>query len=104
MTPDEVLSEIRGMYARGKHHALIVVAEGVRYGVAALTGGLPRADLGLDLRAKILGHVQRGGSPGAFDRPLASRLGASAVAQIAANTTGVLVGHIARRHRAQAAR
>jgi 6-phosphofructokinase 1 len=46
-----------------------------------------------DLRATILGHVQRGRAPGAFDRLLASRLGAAAVAQIAAGTTGVLVGH-----------
>jgi 6-phosphofructokinase 1 len=93
ITPDEVASEIRRMYARGKHHALIVVAEGARYGVAALTERLPRADVGFDLRATILGHVQRGGSPGAFDRLLASRLGAAAIAQIAAGTTGVLVGH-----------
>jgi 6-phosphofructokinase 1 len=39
-----------------------------------------------------LGHVQRGGAPGAFDRALATRLGAAAVHCVARRQTGVLVG------------
>lgn len=62
--------------------------------VVALAERLPQADVGFDLRAPILGHVQRGGAPGAFDRLLASRLGAAAVGQLAAGTKGVLVGHV----------
>jgi 6-phosphofructokinase 1 len=92
--PDDVAAEIRRMYERGKHHALIVVAEGARCGVAALSERLPQADVGFDLRATILGHVQRGGAPTAFDRLLASRLGAAAVDQLAAGGSGVLVGHV----------
>ena len=48
--------------------------------------------LGYELRATILGHVQRGGNPTAFDRILATRLGAAAVKQLVAEKAGVLVG------------
>jgi 6-phosphofructokinase 1 len=51
-----------------------------------------RADLGFEFRATILGHVQRGGAPGAFDRLLGTRLGAAATEQLAAGRHGVLVG------------
>ncbi|HVR29945.1 MAG TPA: ATP-dependent 6-phosphofructokinase [Thermoanaerobaculia bacterium] len=90
--PDDVVAEIRGMRERGKNHALVVVAEGARHGIAALTQHLARADLGCDVRATTLGHVQRGGTPGAFDRLLGSRLGAAAVEQLATGTAGVLLG------------
>ncbi|MCI0419851.1 MAG: 6-phosphofructokinase, partial [Acidobacteria bacterium] len=48
--------------------------------------------LGFDLRATTLGHVQRGGSPGAFDRLLATRLGAAATEHLARGEHGLLVG------------
>ena len=51
-----------------------------------------RERLGFDLRVTVLGHVQRGGAPGAFDRLLASRLGAAAVDHLAQGEHGVLVG------------
>jgi 6-phosphofructokinase 1 len=94
MDADEVIAGIRELRARGKPHAIVVVAEGARPGVAALSERLARADLGVDLRATTLGHVERGGAPGAFDRLLASRLGAAAVDHIAAGARGVLVGLI----------
>jgi 6-phosphofructokinase 1 len=50
--------------------------------------------LGFELRATTLGHVQRGGAPGAFDRLLASRLGAAATEFLCQGQTGVLVGTI----------
>jgi 6-phosphofructokinase 1 len=53
-----------------------------------------RERLGFELRAAIIGHVQRGGSPGAYDRILASRLGAAAIGQFAKEETGVLVGTV----------
>ena len=49
---------------------------------------------GFEPRVTILGHIQRGGSPSATDRILATRLGAAAVEQIAADRCGVLVGLI----------
>jgi 6-phosphofructokinase 1 len=48
--------------------------------------------LAAELRSAILGHVQRGGTPGAFDRPLATRLGASAVERLLAGEHGILCG------------
>jgi 6-phosphofructokinase 1 len=80
------------MHGRGKSHALIVVAEGARYRAAALAERLAQAGLGFDLRVTTLGHVQRGGAPGAFDRLLASRLGAAAVDRLAAGAKGLLMG------------
>jgi 6-phosphofructokinase 1 len=48
--------------------------------------------LGFELRVTTLGHVQRGGAPGAFDRLLATRFGVAAVRQLETNEDGVLVG------------
>jgi 6-phosphofructokinase 1 len=90
--PDDVAAEIRDVYERGKSHAIIVAAEGVRCGTAALARRLAEADIGFALRTTTLGHVQRGGTPGAFDRLLGTRLGAAAVEHIGAGTTGILLG------------
>jgi 6-phosphofructokinase 1 len=90
--PDEVAGQIRYAYERGKSHAIVVAAEAVRSGAGAIAQSLSEADLGFALRTTTLGHVQRGGSPGVFDRLLGTRLGAAAVEQIAEGRTGVLLG------------
>lgn len=92
--PEEVASELRAAYQRGKPHAIVVVAKGARYNAAALSGYFKehRERLGFELRVTTLGHVQRGGSPGAFDRLLATRFGEAAVRQLARSEAGVLVG------------
>jgi len=51
-----------------------------------------RGRLGFDLRATTLGHVQRGGVPGAFDRLLATRLSAAAVEHLARGEHGRMMG------------
>ncbi|KPV50249.1 6-phosphofructokinase, partial [Kouleothrix aurantiaca] len=81
-------------YERGKAPALLVVAEGARYNPAGLARYFHRhrERLGFDLRVTTLGHVQRGGAPGAFDRLLATRLGAAATACLARGEHGVLIG------------
>jgi 6-phosphofructokinase 1 len=91
---DALAEEIRLTYRRGKQHAIIVVAEGARTNAEALAAHFQEHHerLGFDLRVTTLGHVQRGGMPGAFDRLLATRLGAAATEQLAAGTHGVLVG------------
>ena len=93
-TPEQVAEELRAAYDRGKAHALAVVAEGARYNAEALAAYFRehQARIGFDLRATTLGHVQRGGAPTAFDRLLATRLGAGAVAALARGQSGVLVG------------
>ncbi|MEW6131223.1 MAG: 6-phosphofructokinase [Acidobacteriota bacterium] len=92
--PEDLAVEIRDDYERGKPHAIIVVAEGATYNAEALAKYFKkhRERLGFDLRVTILGHVQRGGSPGAFDRLLATQLGAAAVEHLAENNHGVLLG------------
>jgi 6-phosphofructokinase 1 len=92
--PEAVAAELRSAYERGKGHALIVVAEGARYNAAALAGYFEeqRQRLGFELRVTALGHVQRGGAPGAFDRLLATRLGAAATEHLARGEHGLLVG------------
>jgi 6-phosphofructokinase 1 len=94
--PDAVAAELRDAYARGKLHALVVVAEGARYNAAALAGYFQehRGRLGFELRATTLGHVQRGGAPTAFDRLLATQLGAAAVECMARGEHGVLIGRL----------
>jgi len=94
--PEDIASEIRRAYERGKAHALIVVAEGANYNAQALADYFKEHQerLGFDVRTTTLGHVQRGGAPGAYDRILATRLGAGATDAIARGETGVLVGMI----------
>jgi 6-phosphofructokinase 1 len=94
--PETVAGELSRSYERGKAHALVVVAEGARYNAEALAQycGQHRDRLGFDLRVTILGHVQRGGAPGAFDRLLATRLGSAAAERLVRGERGVLVGVI----------
>lgn len=92
--PETVAAELRATYERGKAHALIVVAEGAQYNAARLARYFQkhRKRLGFELRLTTLGHVQRGGAPGAFDRLLATRLGAAATEHLARGEHGILVG------------
>lgn len=94
VNPETIAIEIERAYERGKSHGLIIVAEGAKYNAQALAEYFRthHQDLGFDVRATTLGHVQRGGTPGAFDRILATRLGAEATEQLAQGNSGVLVG------------
>lgn len=94
-TPPEVIAhQLQASRQRGKSHAIVVVAEGARYGVDALSRYFQehQRELGLDLRITRLGHVQRGGAPGVFDRMLATRLGAAAIEALLAAHSAVMVG------------
>ncbi|MGI5835622.1 MAG: 6-phosphofructokinase [Chloroflexota bacterium] len=94
--PEEVARELRAAYAKGKPHAIVVVAEGAECDAETLKNYFKthHNHLGFELRVTILGHVQRGGGPLAFDRLLASRLGARAAELLANDEWGVLVGMI----------
>ncbi|SEF59277.1 6-phosphofructokinase [Caloramator fervidus] len=74
---DELCRNIIQSKARGKMHNLIVLAEGVG-GAEELARRIEEIT-GIEARATKLGHIQRGGSPTAFDRILASKMGARAV-------------------------
>jgi 6-phosphofructokinase 1 len=92
--PEEIAEEIRQAYLRGKNHALVVVAEGAKYNAEAMAKHFEenKARLGFELRVTRLGHVQRGGAPCAYDRLLATNLGAGAVEALARGESGELIG------------
>lgn len=94
--PDLIAAELHAAYKRGKPHALVVVAEGARYNADAMARHFAehRDRVGFKLRVTILGHVMRGGTPTAFDRLLATRLGAAATEHLAQNKHGLLMGLI----------
>jgi len=94
--PEDIAQVINRAYEKGKSHAMIVVAEGAKYNATALVDYFSqhKERLGFSVRATQLGHVQRGGDPGAFDRILASRLGAAATECLASGEFGVLVGQV----------
>jgi 6-phosphofructokinase 1 len=89
----EAVAEIvQDAYVQGKNHALIVVAEGAQHGINQIADYLRQHEVGFDVRVTILGHVQRGGRPSAFDRLLSTRLGVAAVTELLAGNSGVMVG------------
>ncbi|MBI9050702.1 MAG: 6-phosphofructokinase [Anaerolineaceae bacterium] len=79
-------------YRHGKSHCIIVCAEGATPHTTELGQIIDGMDLGFTTRISILGHMQRGGKPTAFDRLLASRFGARAVEFLIAGQSGVMVG------------
>jgi 6-phosphofructokinase 1 len=74
---DDVVHRLKQAAESGKKHSIIIVAEGVGSGVEFAEK--IEEKLSVETRVTVLGHVQRGGSPTAFDRVLASRMGAKAV-------------------------
>lgn len=87
---DEICDRLLRGYRRGKLHSVIVVAEGAADGMEV--GRRIKERTGFDTKVTILGHLQRGGSPSAADRLLASRLGARAVELLMAGETKKMVG------------
>ena len=103
---DEVAESIRQRHERGRYFSIVVVAEGARFspesdpaksstvkssaeidefghaklgGIASLVAREIEKRTGYETREVVLGHIQRGGSPTAFDRVLATRYGLGAI-------------------------
>lgn len=87
---DDIVSRLRQGQKRGKKHSIIIVAEGVASGNKI--GEIIREKTGLETRVTVLGHIQRGGSPSAYDRLLGSQMGAEAVDYLIEGKAGVMVG------------
>lgn len=87
-TVDDVVATLKAGFAKKKSSSIVVVAEGDEEGHAANIAEKIKntIDVPVDIRVTNLGHIQRGGSPSAFDRILASRLGLGAL-------EGLLTGH-----------
>jgi len=92
LTIDEVAASVEGAHQRGKTHSIIIVAEGAKVRIQDLAKRLDELKVGFSTRITILGHIQRGGSPSAFDRLMASRMGVKAVDSLLAGESDVMVG------------
>ena len=91
-TPDQAIERIKAGMARGKKSSILVAAEGHKPGRAYDLADQIRKKAGFDAKVCILGHIQRGGSPTAVDRILASRLGAAAVEALRRGECDAMVG------------
>ncbi|PYZ93739.1 6-phosphofructokinase [Salipaludibacillus keqinensis] len=87
---EDIIKRLKRGHDRGKKHSIIVVAEGAGSGVDI--GKEIQEKTELETRVTVLGHIQRGGSPTAQDRVLASRLGAKAVELLLEGEAGKMVG------------
>jgi 6-phosphofructokinase 1 len=87
-TVDDIVATLKAGFEKKKSSSIVVVAEGDEEGHAANIADKIKAtiDVPVDIRVTNLGHIQRGGSPSAYDRILASRLGLGAI-------EGLLDGH-----------
>lgn len=88
---EEVARAVEDSYLRGKRHAIIIVAEGASIKVVDLAKAMDEMDVGFTTRVTILGHIQRGGSPTAFERMLATRMGVKAVEALVSGQTDMMV-------------
>ena len=91
--PEDIADEVVDAYVRGKHHCIVVIAEGWKPGTRAVAEYLTehKDDLGFDVRVTVLGHVQRGGRPSVFDRLFATRMGAFAANKLIEGESGKMV-------------
>jgi 6-phosphofructokinase 1 len=85
-----ICREIKSAYSKGKVSWILIVAEGAGHGhkIAKTI----EKKTGYETRVTVLGHIQRGGSPNAIDRVLASRLGSAAVTALMNGETDKMVG------------
>jgi 6-phosphofructokinase 1 len=91
---DQLVNEL-SQASRLKSSSIVVVAEGDEQGGAVAISEQVRKLLpDRDMRVTVLGHLQRGGSPTAMDRILASRLGSAAVERLLAGEHGCMVGEV----------
>ena len=109
---DEVCKTIKERHGRGKDFSIVVVAEGAKLkdqefvlkdskkdafghvmlgGIGNYVGQELEKRTGFETRVTILGHIQRGGTPSAFDRVLATRFGVKAVELVVQGDFGKMV-------------
>ena len=99
ITPDhpipeeEVMASLRDLYESKKKRAVVIVSEKIYPDIHAFAKRITE-ETGFEAKAEVLGRVQRGGSPSAFDRVLAARMGAHAVDCLLEGKGGICVGMI----------
>jgi 6-phosphofructokinase 1 len=94
---EQLKSYLEKDHKRKKSSNIIIVAEGDDAGGAYEIAKKVKEDFsGYDMRVTVLGHIQRGGSPSAFDRVMASKLGVAAVEALIHGRRSIMVGYINR--------
>jgi len=84
---------LENCYRRKKSSNIILVAEGEKEGGAfEVVRKLKPYLEGYDVRVSVLGHIQRGGSPSAYDRYIATKIGIESVRALLNNKTSIMVG------------
>ncbi|MCR6109487.1 6-phosphofructokinase [Bacillus sp. A301a_S52] len=86
----KISEKLKDGFERGKTHSIVIVAEGVDK--AEKIALLIKEQSGLDTRATVLGHIQRGGTPSAFDRVFTSRMGHKVIKLMEEGIHGVALG------------
>jgi len=90
---DQLAELINHGFRKSKNSAIVIVAENPKTGgAAALAERVKKEFPQYDARVTILGHIQRGGSPTAYDRILASRMGEAAIEAILDGQRNVMIG------------
>ncbi len=90
---DQLKHFLKTGFSKNKTSSIVLVSEGDEIGGALkIAEKVGKEHPEYDVRVTILGHLQRGGSPSAFDRVIASRLGISAVDALIDNQKDVMVG------------
>lgn len=89
---DQAIDKIKAGLVRGKTSSILITAEGQKPGRAYDLADQIRKKSGFEAKVCILGHQQRGGSPSASDRILASRLGAAAVEALLRKESDLMLG------------
>lgn len=92
MDISKLVQELDSQHKAGKQSSIIVIAEGETAGGAAEIKTAIEKVINWDIKISVLGHVQRGGDPTAFDRVLASRLGYESILAVMNNQTDMMVG------------
>lgn len=85
-----ILEQTKAFKEQGKRHPIIIVTEHL-FDVFELAKEIENYS-GMETRATVLGHIQRGGKPSSYDRILASRLGLAAVEALTQGRSGVCIG------------
>lgn len=90
---ENLIENLKGGQYNKKSSSIVIVAEGDKHGGAYDIAKIVQKEVKFyDIKVTILGHLQRGGSPSAFDRILGSRLGYAAVNALIAGETQKMVG------------
>lgn len=90
---DKVVGKLKLAIANGKKSSILVAAEGQKAGRVYDLAEQIRKKIGLEPKVAVLGHQQRGGSPTAFDRILASRMGYAAAMALISGESDIYIGN-----------